>query len=924
MASRVAPAVCRYAFSADLHSLVRCRVDRILPPAQAEDLVGEEPLDIEVLLVFDGELLRTASSQAVFDAAAERGAFRPQQFAFAAKVRDVPRNCSLVVRLFAQPHLGIRRTFTGSIALFNSGGVLRQGRQLLALWEEEHREGTPDEEHGPISAAWALESLGKYSNEALLKDRPELREALRLLGSVDLCSRGGLPAASPGLEGSAEIFAKRAYEVLEDAGLPWLSLHLPVFSFPVVFAEPRYGQEIEVPTGVLSAPLREDVVAGSLAALEGASWLLQPLRSSDQGPGRFFKCWVDHDAQEEHPAVLKNLRLSRSSRASRVKDKDARPSADELKRLNDLVRRPRRQFNADDKHLLFRFRWRFTDQPGALTKFLQAVDWSDLEEKQDAIELLGSWSPVDIDDALELLSKDFRGIREVRQHAVDRLERASDDDLQLYLLQLVQALRYEPIAQEGAEEAAQGSTQPPQQSLASRASEADIHRRQSSTTGDTAIQPCVLMRFLIRRAVSCRALATLFYWYVVAETSDRECGAIFDKVRQQLLDALGESTDGVAIARMLERQATLRQQLIWCLQVAKVNKREKVEKKIERFRQALATRPGREEWLGANEPLDLVGGLEEALPFPVDPSVSLLQVLPEQCSLLRSAMIPAVLTCQVQGSGDSPGDKRLKKIMFKEGDDLRQDQLVLQLMVLMDSILKKYGLDLELTPYRVIALSANDGIIEFVPNASNISTILKDHNNDIKQYFRTHHPYGDGDSAGGYGPHNSYGIMPKVLKNFILSSAGYCVITYILGIGDRHLDNLMVTKEGRLFHIDFGFILGKDPKPFPPPMRICKEMVEGMGGNNSQGYRTFRSKCCQAYKILRRHAKLIMNLLYLMADSGIISDPQFAILKVEQKFQALMDDEQAEEHFLSLIDESLSALFPVFAEKVHQLAVAMQ
>merc|ERR1711920_646974 len=197
--------------------------------------------------------------------------------------------------------------------------------------------------------------------------------------------------------------------------------------------------------------------------------------------------------------------------------------------------------------------------------------------------------------------------------------------------------------------------------------------------------------------------------------------------------------------------------------------------------------------------------------------------------------------------------------------------------------------------------------------------------------FRTHHPHsdaGDGaEPAGGYGPHNSYGIQPWVLENFIRSSAGYCVITYILGIGDRHLDNLMVTKEGRLFHIDFGFILGKDPKPFPPPMRLCKEMVEGMGGNTSPGYQSFKSKCCQAYKILRRHAKLIINLLYLMADSGIkdlSGDPQFAILKVEQKFQLMMDDEQAEEYFLNLIDESVSALFPVMMEKLHKLSIKMQ
>ena len=73
---------------------------------------------------------------------------------------------------------------------------------------------------------------------------------------------------------------------------------------------------------------------------------------------------------------------------------------------------------------------------------------------------------------------------------------------------------------------------------------------------------------------------------------------------------------------------------------------------------------------------------------------------------------------------------------------------------------------------------------------------------------------------------------------------------YLLSIGDRHLENLMVTKDGKLFHIDFGFILGKHPplkEMGATQIRLNEAMISGMGGQNSEDYKKFVSLTLQVF-----------------------------------------------------------------------------
>ena len=73
----------------------------------------------------------------------------------------------------------------------------------------------------------------------------------------------------------------------------------------------------------------------------------------------------------------------------------------------------------------------------------------------------------------------------------------------------------------------------------------------------------------------------------------------------------------------------------------------------------------------------------------------------------------------------------------------------------------------------------------------------------------------------------------EILDVYIKSCAGYCIVNYVLGVGNNHLNNLMIDKLGHLFTLKFEFILGKNPSDksmFSPPMYLNKVMIDAMGG----------------------------------------------------------------------------------------------
>ena len=109
----------------------------------------------------------------------------------------------------------------------------------------------------------------------------------------------------------------------------------------------------------------------------------------------------------------------------------------------------------------------------------------------------------------------------------------------------------------------------------------------------------------------------------------------------------------------------------------------------------------------------------EPFPFPLDPEIHIKGIIPEKASLFKSALMPSKLHFITTENSEYV-------TIFKHGDDLRQDQLILQMITLMDKLLRRVNLDLKLTPYRVLAMSTKHGFVQFIDSFTVAETIANE------------------------------------------------------------------------------------------------------------------------------------------------------------------------------------------------------
>ena len=244
----------------------------------------------------------------------------------------------------------------------------------------------------------------------------------------------------------------------------------------------------------------------------------------------------------------------------------------------------------------------------------------------------------------------------------------------------------------------------------------------------------------------------------------------------------------------------------------------------------------------------------------------------------------------------------LQSVIFKSGDDVRQEQLAMQFILLFEKIWKDAKLPLQLRPFSVVVTSPASGFVETVTNAKSISRLKYSIKNfvSLRKFFEEY-----------FGPPGSPAFQ-KAQKNFVESMAAYSLVCYFLQIKDRHNGNILMDCEGRIIHIDFGFIFTNSPGGNmnfeSAPFKLTEELIEVMGGEeNSESFDYFQILVIRGFLEARKHSRKFILLTQIMLEGAPMPcflDFENVVPNLEKRFVNHLNNEKCVEYIYSLIDES--------------------
>ncbi|CAF2913385.1 unnamed protein product [Rotaria sp. Silwood2] len=240
-------------------------------------------------------------------------------------------------------------------------------------------------------------------------------------------------------------------------------------------------------------------------------------------------------------------------------------------------------------------------------------------------------------------------------------------------------------------------------------------------------------------------------------------------------------------------------------------------------------------------------------------------------------------------------DGQLYPFLCKSQDDLRVDSRCLDFCHLFNKCLKKNSetrrRQLNIRTYAVYPINERCGLIEWLPNlctfrslvtkfyrqrSSNFSEVSnreikvygnsKDKTketryNDFLKLMAFHQPAVFHQYFFAAYPDPNRWYISRM--NFVRSTAVMSMIGYIMGLGDRHCENILLdTCTGETVHVDFNCLFNKGLTfeiPEKVPFRLTHNIVDGMGTLGVEG--VFRKTCEIILHLIRDERELLVSVL---------------------------------------------------------------
>uniref|UniRef100_A0A3P8UQX8 non-specific serine/threonine protein kinase n=1 Tax=Cynoglossus semilaevis TaxID=244447 RepID=A0A3P8UQX8_CYNSE len=329
----------------------------------------------------------------------------------------------------------------------------------------------------------------------------------------------------------------------------------------------------------------------------------------------------------------------------------------------------------------------------------------------------------------------------------------------------------------------------------------------------------------------------------------------------------------------------------------------------------------------ADQPIMKISDLDEvAIPtveIKVEPSgcydnVVTVRSFRPHYHLAGGVNLPKIIDCL--GS-----DGKSRRQLVKGQDDLRQDAVMQQVFSMCSMLLQRNAdtrkRKLNIRRYKVVPFSQRSGVLEWCSGTVPIGEFLVEPNKGAHKRFRPQDwtnmacrkKMMEAQRLGFDGKLQSYAEVCKnfrpVFRYFCMerfldpavwmekrlaytrSVATSSIVGYILGLGDRHIQNILIDEQtAELVHIDLGvaFEQGKIlPTPETVPFRLSRDIVDGMGITGVEG--VFRRCCEKTMEVMRSSQEALLTIVEVL-----LYDPLFDWTMNPLKAFYLQHDEQQE------------------------------